>query len=64
MKMSKKTLCYPYGMGVSCICDNRGRIYKCFANTDFHDPGGGVGDHVGDHDLLGGEAVLSRGAIQ
>ena len=46
-------------MGVSCICDSRGRIYKCFSNTEFHDPGGG-GDHGGDHDLLGGEAVLSR----
>ena len=59
--MSKKTICYPYGMGVSCICDSRGRIYKCFSNTEFHDPGGGGGgDHGGDHDLLGGEAVLSR----
>lgn len=39
-------------MGVSCICDNRGRIYKCFPNlenipTDHnHDPNG--------------EAMLSR----
>ena len=56
--MSKKTICYPYGMGVSCICDSRGRIYKCFSNTEFNDRGGG--DHGGDHDLLGGEAVLSR----
>ena len=27
-------MCYPYGMGVSCICDARGRIYKCFPNLE------------------------------
>ena len=57
--MSKKTICYPYGMGVSCICDSRGRIFRCFSNSELHDLGGAK-DHVGDHDLLGGEAVLSR----
>ena len=58
--MSKKTICYPYGMGVSCICDSRGRIYKCFSNQEFLDPGGGGGGGD-DHDhLLGGEAMLSR----
>ncbi|XP_059087357.1 uncharacterized protein LOC131883801 [Tigriopus californicus] len=52
MSKNKMSMCYPYGMGVSCICDNRGRIYKCFPNlenipTDHnHDPNG--------------EAMLSR----
>ena len=58
--MSKRTICYPYGMGVSCICDSRGRIYKCFSNAELNDRGGGGSDHAGDHDMLGGEAVLSR----
>ena len=27
-------LCYPYGSGISCMCDNRGRIYRCVAQVD------------------------------
>jgi hypothetical protein len=23
-------LCYPYGEGITCVCDGAGRIYKCF----------------------------------
>ena len=23
-------LCYPYGQGITCVCDDGGRIYKCF----------------------------------
>lgn len=28
-KSSKMSMCYPYGMGVFCICDSRGRIFRC-----------------------------------
>ena len=24
------SLCYPYGPGITCVCDDSGRIYKCF----------------------------------
>jgi len=24
------SLCYPYGSGITCVCDDSGRIYKCF----------------------------------
>ena len=24
------SLCYPYGSGITCVCDEPGRIYKCF----------------------------------
>ena len=24
------SLCYPYGAGITCVCDEPGRIYKCF----------------------------------
>ena len=27
-------LCYPYGGSISCMCDNRGRIYRCVAQVD------------------------------
>ena len=59
--MSKNTmkLCYPYGRGVSCICDNRGHIYKCFASRDTMPGVGGVGDGDG-FGVDGGEALLSR----
>jgi hypothetical protein len=54
-------------MGVSCICDSRARIYKCFPNLD---PSGGDGldmdqeallsrdDRDGGGGLLGGDDYL------
>ena len=24
------SLCYPYGGGITCVCDNLGKIFKCF----------------------------------
>ena len=60
MSNKQMSMCYPYGMGVSCICDARGRIYKCFPSLDAlqaSDHGGGVNGAGGD---LAGEAMLSR----
>ena len=48
------SMCYPYGMGVSCICDARGRIYKCFPSLEGLQSAGVANDD------LGGEAMLSR----
>ncbi len=57
MSKSKMSMCYPYGVGVSCICDSRGRIYKCFPNA-LDVGGGGGGGGGGDGDLmLEGELV-------
>lgn len=44
MSKNKMSMCYPYGMGVSCICDVRGRIYKCFPSLDSIQGGAGDGD--------------------
>ena len=24
------SLCYPYGGGITCVCDGVGKIFKCF----------------------------------
>ena len=32
------SLCYPYGSGITCVCDEPGRIYKCFPDIKS-DPG-------------------------
>ena len=58
MSSKQMSMCYPYGMGVSCICDARGRIYKCFPSLEGLQ-GGGSGGPNDDH-LLQGEAMLSR----
>ncbi len=54
--MSKKSMsmCYPYGMGVSCICDGRGRIYKCFPNPMDMNAGAGGEDLDLDSEVSGG----------
>lgn len=58
MSKNNMKICYPYGRGVSCVCDSRGHIYKCFADTM---PGGGGGGGDGDgYGVDGGEALLSR----
>lgn len=23
-------LCHPYSVGITCLCDSKGKIYKCF----------------------------------
>ena len=35
------SLCYPYGSGITCVCDEPGRIYKCFPDikSDPHSHG-------------------------
>ena len=38
-----QSLCYPYGSGITCVCD-RGEIFKCFPNLKS-DSGGGGGLH-------------------
>jgi hypothetical protein len=52
-KSNKLSLCYPYGMGATCICDGRGGrgvIYRCFNSLEALQT---------DEDL-NGEAMLSR----
>ena len=34
------SLCYPYGSGITCVCDE-GRIYKCFPDLKSESGGGG-----------------------
>ena len=59
-------VCYPYGIGVSCVCDGRGRIYRCdFPNVGLMKGGGGGSNGGGNIDvdaqhLLNDEAILSR----
>ena len=59
-------ICYPYGMGVSCVCDSRGRIYRCdFPGVGLMKGGGGGSSGSGSIDvdaqhLLNDEAILSR----
>ncbi len=64
--MSKFNLCYPYGPGVSCICDSRSRIFKCFPSSAALDGTGvGAGGAGGAEDLnhLDTEALLARGQV-
>jgi len=46
-KYGKIQMCSPYGVSVTCICDNRGHIIRCM-----------FPDHSDDD--LTGEAMLSR----
>ena len=34
------SLCYPYGAGITCVCDDTTRIYKCFPDIKS-DPSSG-----------------------
>ena len=37
-----QSLCYPYGSGITCVCD-RGEIFKCFPDLKSDSlPGGGA----------------------
>ena len=39
-----QSLCYPYGSGITCVCD-RGEIFKCFPDLKSDHVGGGGGLH-------------------
>ena len=39
-----QSLCYPYGSGITCVCD-RGEIFKCFPDLKSDNVGGGGGIH-------------------
>ena len=39
-----QSLCYPYGSGITCVCD-RGEIFKCFPDLKSDNVGGGGGLH-------------------
>ena len=39
-----QSLCYPYGSGITCVCD-RGEIFKCFPDLKSDTIGGGGGLH-------------------
>ena len=48
--MRMASLCYPYGSGITCVCDE-GRIYKCFPDLKSEagqPPGGGGAESPGD----------------
>ena len=47
-------LCYPYGAGITCVCDEGGRIYKCF--PEIKAEGGGAGGARSSGDLQGATA--------
>ena len=58
------SLCYPYGSGITCVCDD-GRIYKCFPDlkSDAGPPGGqGPGPGSGGHQ--GGLGDIQRSAME
>ena len=41
------TICYPYGSGITCVCDGP-NIYKCFPDLKVGEGQvGGQGDHQG-----------------
>ena len=41
--LGMSSLCYPYGAGITCVCDEGGRIYKCFPEIKAEGGGGGGG---------------------
>ena len=65
MLKSKMSICYPFGVGVSCICDGRGDALKCYPNLESIQglaggSGGGGVDGALDYEGVNGEALLSR----
>ena len=32
-------LCYPYGGGITCVCDGVGKIFKCFPDLGVEQVG-------------------------
>jgi len=54
------SLCYPYGSGITCVCDE-GRIYKCFPDlkSETGVAGGGQGPKPGSGVVLGANTQLS-----
>jgi len=41
------SLCYPYGPGITCVCDDGGRIYKCFPEIKSEHGSRGAGGVTG-----------------
>ena len=50
------TLCYPYGSGITCVCDD-GRIYKCF--PDLKSDQGPGGHNKGSNGMVGSSNGLT-----
>jgi hypothetical protein len=40
-RVAMSALCYPYGQGITCVCDEGGRIYKCFPEIKSDSGAGG-----------------------
>ena len=49
-----QSLCYPYGSGITCVCD-RGEIFKCFPDLKS--------DHVGGPGGLHGQGKAGSGVM-
>ena len=56
------SLCYPYGAGITCVCDEGGRIYKCF--PEIKAEGGGAGGARSSGDVQGATAQGVQGGIR
>ena len=46
-KTTMSSLCYPYGPGITCVCDDGGRIYKCFPEIKSEHGSRGAGGVAG-----------------
>ena len=58
------SLCYPYGSGITCVCDD-GRIYKCFPDLKSdagQPPGAQGGSGSGGHQV--GQGDIQRSALE
>ena len=42
LAVTMQSLCYPYGSGITCVCD-RGEIFKCFPDLKSDSVGGTQG---------------------
>ena len=51
-------LCYPYGVSITCVCDNTGSVYNCYPTNYKGKGGGGSGSAAGSGtgDKLAGRA--------
>ena len=38
------TLCYPYGEGITCVCDGGGKVVKCFPDLGVDQAEGGTAE--------------------
>ena len=56
------SLCYPYGSGITCVCDD-GRIYKCFPDLKS-DAGQPPGQGSGPGSAHQGQGDIQRSALE